>query len=231
MVTSTPNPPISVEDFSRIHGVIRGVLAGLEIGASSINTSCVFFAFAGAHLLQQKHGLQASPAAGAAFIAVSQRDVQLDILTFAKREPESEDWYSDTDAFHAWVHVAGEDGQQWIIDFTSPLYSDLIRQQQPSARPGFKAFMRPVSEMIHPNTLADDGRPGDFFMQKSEAHTTHLLQRVATSQQTGDLIGIASQWYAPAPSRIPEYLSIGSNDGRRHELRFRPPRLAGMWNS
>lgn len=231
MVTSNPSTPISVDDFSRIHGVIRAVLTGIEDAAPSINKSCVFFALAGAHLLRQKHGLLALPAVGAAFIAVSSRGRELDILTFAKRDAETDVWCSDTDAFHAWVQVADQDGQQWIIDFTSPLYSDLIRQQQPAARPGFKAFIRPASEMIHPNHFTDHGVPGDFFMQASEVHTNYLVQRAARSPQARDLIGIASQWYAPAPSAIQRYLRIGSNDGRLHELQFKPPRLAGVWSS
>lgn len=231
MVTSRSSPPISVEDFSRIHGIIRGVLTGVDVAAPNINKSCVFFALAGANLLREKHGLQASAAAGAAFIAVSEGAGGLDILTFAKRDTDSGEWYSDMDAFHAWVHVAGDNGEQWIIDFTSPLYPDLIRQHRAAARPGFKAFIRPASEMIHPNHFSDDGVPGDFFMQEAEAHTAYMMQRADTNLQAADLIGISNEWYVRWPSRVPEYLHIRSSDGHLRELRFKPPRLAGVWTS
>lgn len=223
--------PISIEDFARIHGVIRGVLAGVGVEASDITKSCVFFALAGAYLLCKKHGLDALPAAGAAFLAVSEGGSGLDILTYAKRDEDSGAWCSDKDAFHAWVQVACKDGQLWLIDFTSPLYADAIRTHRPTARPGFKAFMRPSTEMLHPDRFSDEAVVGDFFMEESRAHTAHLLQRAGSDQQAGDLIDIASGWYARSPSRIEEYLRIGSNDGRRRELRFKQPRLSGLWAS
>ena len=223
--------PISVEDFSRIHGVIRGVLAGGGVNASDLTRSCVFFALAGAYLLRRRHGQDASPAAGAALIAVSEGKNGLDILTYAKRDQNGRDWYSDRDAFHAWVEVVDDAGQKWFIDFTSPLYADAIRVHNSMARPGFKAFIRSASEMLHPDRFSDEAVVGDFFMEESKAHTAYLLQRAARDRQAGDLIDIASEWYVSAPSKISEYLRIVSNDGRAQELRFKKPRLSGIWTT
>ncbi|MGY8564634.1 DUF2026 domain-containing protein [Paracidovorax citrulli] len=232
MLQPSPNPPISVDDFARIHGVIRGVLSGINVSAPDISKSCVFFALAGAYLLHRKHDLDAMPAAGAAFIAVSGRMAELDILSFAKRDEESGCWCSDADAFHAWVQVTTDDGQVWIIDFTSPLYADGIRKLRPSANPGFKAFMRPAAEMLsHPDCFQKEGAVGDFFMEESRMHTAHLMRRAAADQQVGDLIDIVNEWYVRAPARPREYLRIGSNDGCLRELRFKPPRLAGLWST
>lgn len=231
-MNESPNKsPISIEDFARIHGVIRGVLAGIGVDVSDLTKSCVFFALAGAYLLRQKHGLDASPAAGAAFLAISEGKSGLDILTYAKRDADSGVWCSDRDAFHAWVQIAGRDDQSWLIDFTSPLYADAIRTHRPTARPAFKAFMRSSLEMLHPDRFSDEAVVGDFFMEESKAHTAYLLQRAGRDRQAGDLIDIASGWYARSPSKIEEYLLIGSNDGRRQELRFKQPRLSGLWAS
>lgn len=227
-----PSPPISVEDFARIHGVIRGVLSGQNVPAADIAKSCVFFALAGAYLLHRKHGLNALPVAGAGFVAVSERNDALDILCFAKRDDESGEWCSDTDAFHAWIEVTTDDERRWIIDLTSPLYPESIRKQHPASRPGFKAFMRPIGEMLsHPDYFSEEGVVGDFFMERSKAHTAYMMQRAAKDRQLGDLVDIANDWYVRAPAPLRAYLAIRSDDGQVRELRFKPPRLAGLWSS
>lgn len=225
-------PPITVDDFARIHGVIRAVLGGADVSAEDLSKSCIFFATAGAYLLERKHGLGATPVAGAAFIAVSEGPSSLDVLAYAKRDGANGPWCSDVDAFHAWVEVTAADGQVWVVDFTSPLYADAMRKHRPAARPPFKAFMRPVNDMIDPpDSLQDSGVIGDFFLQGSKEHTVHMLQQSSSSLQFGDLIGIIEHWYVAAPGSMQEELVMGSNDGSTRKLRFKQPKLSGSWES
>lgn len=227
---TTPPPPISLEDFARIHGVLRTVLAGSGVSAADIGKSCIFFAVGGASLLIRKHGLCARPAAGAAFFAVAEGQSGLDVLAFAKRDELSGQWCSDIDAFHAWIEVTTDDGQVWIVDLTSPLYAQGIRKLRPGATAPDKAFVRPTQTMItHPDRLEIEGAAGDFFVSESKANTAHMMQKAAADLQLGDLVDVASHWYAPAPAVMPKKLLMGTSDGPAREMTFTQPRLAGYW--
>ncbi|MCU1003883.1 MULTISPECIES: DUF2026 family protein [Stenotrophomonas] len=229
-VPAESQPPISVGDFARIHGVIRTVLSGADVAAPDIAKSCLFFAFAGAYLLDHRHGLRAKPVTGAAFFAVSEGNGRLDVLTFAKQDDEDGRWYSAADAFHAWVEVTAQDGQIWVVDFTSPLYPHGIRQHRPGAKAPFKAFIRPKVEMlVHPDRLHSEARVGDFFVEGNQAHTADALRRAATDLQLGDLIDVVNQWYVPLPAKMQSQILMGYSDAPPRELTLKEPRLDGCW--
>ncbi|WDJ99680.1 DUF2026 family protein [Xanthomonas campestris pv. incanae] len=232
IINSELSPPLSVADFARLHGVIRTVLAGTGALTSDITKSCIFFALAGAYLLEKRHGLRARPVAGAAFLALALRNDALDILTFAKLDAEDGRWYSDRDAFHAWIEVTDKADQVWLVDLTSPLYPDGIRMHTPSAKVPYKAFVQPIAAMLgHPDELQHGGGPGDFFVQPSLAHTAEIMKSAASSVQAGDLIDIINQWYVPAPAAMHPKLLIGSSNGVSRELTFTQPRLSGYWSA
>ena len=232
MSTVTTNqPPLSLHDFARIHGVVQTVLAGVGIKNADIQKSCIFFALAGAYLLECKHGIRTSPQAGAAFLVVGKRKDTLDILTFAKWDDAESTWYSDESAFHAWVEVVSDDEQQWLIDFTAPMYPDAIRSLVPGAVVPSKAFVRSKAEMLsHPDELPF-ATPGDFFLNPSPAHTAHMMQRAARDEQLGDLMDLLNHWYVRHPERIAPSLHMKSNSGTTRRLTFTQPRLAGYWSS
>ncbi|KOB42153.1 DUF2026 family protein [Xanthomonas arboricola] len=230
---STPHlPPLSLADFARLHGVIRTVLAGTGTVLSDMTKSCVFFALAGAYLLERRHGLRARPAFGAAFIAVAERNGGLDILSFAKRDADDDRWYSDADAFHAWIEVTDAVNQVWLVDLTSPLYPENIRMHMPGAKAPYKAFVQPLSAMLgHPDELQLGGRPGDFYVQANPARAADMMARAATSMQLGDLVDAINAWYVPAPAAMRPKMLLRSSTGVARELTFTQPRLGGYWSA
>ena len=228
---TTSQPPLSLDDYARIHGIVLTVLAGTGVRITDIQKSCIFFALAGAYLLERKHGLRSNPQAGAAFLVVGKRNDTLDILTFAKRDDAEGEWYSDESAFHAWVEVVTDDGQQWLIDFTAPMYPDAIRRLALGAAAPSKAFVRSKAEMLsHPDELPF-ASPGDFFLHPSSTHTAQMMQRAARDAQLGDLMDLINHWYVRCPAKIAPSLHMGSNAGTTRRLTFTQPRLAGYWSS
>ncbi|WP_144422891.1 DUF2026 family protein [Xanthomonas arboricola] len=231
-ISSPHLPPLSLADFARLYGVIRTVLAGTGAAPADITKSCVFFALAGAYLLEKRHGLRARPVAGAAFFALAERNGALDILTFAKRDAGDGRWYSDLDAFHAWIEVTDAANQVWIVDLTSPLYPAGIRTHTPSAKAPYKAFVQPLSAMLgHPDELQRGGGPGDFFVQPNPAHAAHMMRQAVSSHQLGDLVDVINHWYVPAPATMRAKLLMGSSTGVSREMVFTQPKLAGYWSA
>ncbi|CAD7740609.1 hypothetical protein LMG31884_46880 (plasmid) [Xanthomonas hydrangeae] len=231
-VNASPSPPLSIADFARLHGVIRTVLAGTGTALSDMTKSCVFFALAGAYLLEKRHGLRARPAFGAAFIAVAERNGGLDILSFAKRDADDDRWYSDGDAFHAWIEVTDAANAVWLVDLTSPLYPENIRMHTPGAKAPYKAFVQPFSAMLgHPDELQLGGRPGDFFVQANPARAADMMVRATSSMRLGDLVDAINAWYVPVPGAMPAKMLLGSSTGVARELTFTQPRLAGYWSA
>lgn len=226
-----PKVPISLEDYARIHGVVLTVLSGTGVRITDVQKSCIFFALAGAYLLERKHNLRTNPQAGAAFLIVGKRGNVLDIMTFAKRDAEDGEWYSDESAFHAWVEVSDEQGHEWLVDFTAPLYPDAIRRLVPGAVAPARAFVRLKSEMLmHPDEIPFSG-PGDFFLHASPTHSVDMMRRAAKDRQLGELMDIISEWYVPSPSPIAPTIQMGGDGRTRRRLTFSKPRLAGFWSS
>ncbi|MEX3556919.1 MAG: DUF2026 family protein [Burkholderia sp.] len=219
----SPTPPISINDYCRLHGVIRSVLA---VGGGSPTKSCIFYALAGAYLLSKHHGMNAMPAVGGAFVCTGGPREAPQVLNYAKQEDGR--WYSDQDAFHAWIQIHTPAGE-WMVDLTAPLYREALIAAGlgEGVEVPRRAFVRSASDMA--DDVEDLAAPGDFLLARSPEHTAWVLSQNGVRPDVGDLIDICAHWYRPWPSEIPASIPIGSTVAASQLAVLSVPKLDGYW--
>lgn len=110
---------ISVEDYKQIYECIFSVLDSTN--NVTTHSSCLFFAAAGALILQKHYGLTPSITAGLMALVIDDENPEFpNTIVYGRRENGR--FLSDEDGFHAWVECDG-----WHIDFMAPLFSSAYR--------------------------------------------------------------------------------------------------------
>jgi len=212
--------PISFADYERLHRVLVTVLN--SVNAHTAN-GCVFFAMAGAYILDKVFGLNARPLCGSAFFRVD--DASNFVIAFTDMEAFENDEIASTNKFfHAWIECNGV-----VIDLMAPIFRENLLKKIPDSKLRLprKMFQKPKSEMAtSPFELA---REGDFYLEVNPVLTNELIKTFMSRAENGDLADLCRQWYKPTPKPILPELGIASSDGTRTVMKLEKLELVGKW--
>lgn len=205
---------LALPDYQRIYQVIYTVLEAS--GIATTHRACFFFAWAGAGILREHYGLQASVSTGGFALMTEER--KRTIAVFGRLVGEGDDLGCDTDAFHAWVECDG-----WLLDFMAPIIGVAMREDGQPEAPRWM-LQKPLSEgKASPRSIQ---HAGEFFAWHDESLARQIfdLQPLAF----GDLIETCLAWYRKPPRLLPE-VALASDDGSNRKLTLRAPAIVGRW--
>ena len=206
------SPPIGVEDYTRIHAVIRGVLDGARARTTG---ACVFFSLAGSFLLHSYFGLTAKAACGAAVFGLGGNPP--DVLAFARLD--GNDLVSDDNAFHCWLQCG-----DWIIDFMAPIFPENAAQR------GFKRPV-PIRSLIKRSSDLTDQVgvfAGGVMLEPNFELSRRQVENSMSRQDVHELIKQCASWFRRHPEPI-SALTTNDRKGRPQLLQLRLPVLEGAW--
>lgn len=219
MTSKQPKLTLTLFEYQRMHRVIASVLNSVE---ANTPRACLFFAVAGAYLIETFHKRPARPVAGAAFFRVN--DETGFTMSFGRFESEIGigTVSSDEEAFHCWIESDG-----MVIDLMAPIFQESVRSAGRSESVTRKMFQRPSSAMSQsPYELE---REGDFFFQPDLSLGVSLLKGFMSQLANGDLVKVCEYWYRPYPKTIPSSIQMGSDDGSLRDIQLGPVELVGAW--
>lgn len=221
MKKSKPIPlPLSFADYQRLYRVVVTVLNSVDAHTAH---ACKFFAIAGAYILSECHGLDASPRFGSAFYRVDERSdfvmAFTDMAAF-----ENQELHSHPEAFHAWIECNGV-----VIDLLAPLFRENLLALKPDSKLQLprKMFQRPLAQMAcSPFELTQEG---DFFLGINPSLTNEMIQHFMSKHMNKDLVMVCKHWYKPSPKPILSQLEMGSDDGTVTLMKLDSTELIGKW--
>lgn len=206
---------ITLADYQRIFRVISSVLDSVEVNTPH---ACIFFAVAGAFIIEQVHKRPARPVAGAAFYRVSDETG----FTMAFGRLSEDGAFSDPEAFHCWI----ESGET-IIDLMAPIFQEAISSADRSERVPRRMLQKPLAAMsCSPYSLEKEG---DFFLQNNPQLGLELLEHFLSKPANGDLVNMCLHWYKPQPKPMQQFIQMGSNDGSVTTIRLSQVEIVGAW--
>jgi hypothetical protein len=214
MALSASTSPISDSDYRRIFQVIYSVL---ESEKANTANACVFFAIAGAAILNQHYKIRALPLAGAALYVVDGSTQT--ILAFASRDPSEE--LSSMSGFHCWIQCNG-----FAIDFMAPMFPESMPDSTQVAVPR-RIFKKPLSSMSqsHEELI----RAGDFILSPNPDLTQSILNNFVQKPAQSDLVNICLQWYKRPPFKIATSIKIGDQHGKLKTVPLLQLPISGSW--
>lgn len=219
MASKLPKLTLTLLDYQRMHRVIASVLNSVE---AHTPRACLFFAVAGAFLIETVHKRPARPVAGAAFYRVN--DETGFTMAFGRLAAEKGmgTVSSDEDAFHCWIESDG-----MVIDLMAPIFQESVRSAGRTESVSRKMFQRPSAAMSQsPYELEIEG---DFFFQPDAALGVRLLNGFMSKLANGDLVKVCEYWYRPYPKTVRASIQMGSDDGSLRDIRLAPIELVGAW--
>lgn len=210
---------LTLPDYQRMHSVIASVLNSVEANTPK---ACLFFAVAGAFLIETIHKRAARPVVGAAFYRINQATG----FTMAYGRLEVENGMgvvsSDDEAFHCWIECDG-----MVIDLMAPLFHESVRSAGRTESVARKMFQRSTVAMSQSPYELD--RDGDFFLQPDPPLGMRLLNGFLSKLANSDLVKVCEYWYKPLPKAMPATIQMGSDDGSIRNIRLEPVSLVGAW--
>lgn len=210
----TSKPILPFPDYCRIFRVIYSVLDG----RAHTHRGCIFFAVAGAFLLQRHYGLNAIPVAGAAAYMVSEENSL--VATFGKIEEDM--LVSASDAFHCWVECDG-----YAIDFMAPVFRENLQSAGLLNTVPRRMLQRPLIQMV--STLSELTHEGSFSLARSIERTEQMHASFSAKHASSDLMNVCAHWYRRPPKRMSETLDMGNDLGEVVRLKLHGPEITGVW--
>lgn len=158
-------PPLSISDYKRIYQFIYSVLE--TSGIAITHRSCVFFAAAGAVILQEHYNLPATISVGCMALRVDEQ--RPNIVIYGRNENGY--FVSDEKAFHAWVECDG-----WLIDFMTPIIGVALQQAGTDWEVPSRVLQKNLED--RKSSLGEIQHVGEFYV----GHNPALADLVIDSQ-------------------------------------------------
>lgn len=177
--------PIPMSDFSSIYRVIYSILSNER---ANIVNACWYFNIIGSLILQKQYKLNAMPVGGLAVFKLAEAAPSL----FLGKVNERNEYVSTEQNFHFWIEL-----DDWLIDFTSPHYPDILKAAGSSIYIPSKMFQRKKSEIC--KTPNDVKNVGDFYLEENLTVTNYYNAKFNGHLMNQDLAKIANTWYQRPP--------------------------------
>ena len=206
---------LPAEDYLRISRVIASALDAIDANTAK---ACLFFAVAGAWIVERIYRRRAIPVAGAAFYRVDdETGFTIAYGTLNNGIPDSHEG-----AFHCWVET-----EHAVIDFMAPLFQDEVLAGGRKERVPSRMFQKARSEMA--DSPFSMKREGDFYLAPNLVLGQRLIANWLTHPINSDVVEICIDWFRQPPAPLPESVTMGSSRGSSREIRLRSIELAGTW--
>ena len=198
--------------------MFRVISSVLDSVGANTQHACLFFAIAGAYIIERIHKRPARPVAGAAFYRVSDETG----FTMAFGRLSDDGVFSDSEAFHCWIEC-----DETIIDLMAPIFQETVSFAGHSERIPRRMLQKPLAAMSDsPYSMENEG---DFFLQKNPELWLELLERFLNKPANGDLVEMCLHWYKPQPKPIQPAIQMGSDDGSVTTIRLSQVEMVGAW--
>lgn len=204
----TPDP-LSAQEYERIYQVIYSVLEG----RANTPHACMFFAIAGALILNKHHGIAASPVAGAFLLCV---DGTPSVICIGKNDGKF--ITCDENNFHMWVQT-----EHHIIDFIAPIFLESVQARIDVPR---RIFQR--SQDSESRSIGDLSVPGDFYTLPDPDLSKHFVSTFMKRANHVDLLLDIDTWYRPYPTPLPQ-MPLRDKFGTFEPLKVVAPEVQGTW--
>lgn len=211
---------ITLPEYERIFRTVHPIV---NLDKHDEAHSSLFFNILGAAILVEHFGLEASPVCGSACFNLGGQPNELLIFD----EDVGSDHPSYDLAFHCWTEVNG-----MIIDFSAPLFHDVITAAKPGLSIERKMFQKPVnytSTSMGDTTLAEVASPGSFVCNQNPEITKMYVEHFVTLPSNRALLDLCLNWFRRPPKRMDERRMVGTDDGRTAQLSLSPIRVIGAW--
>lgn len=203
---------LTLPDYKRIFGTIYSILEG----RADTPHACLFFASAGALILNKYYKVPAR-AVGGSFMLCTDADPS--VIVFG--EVVDGVLESNDNWFHFWVQT-----EHHIIDFMAPVYGDGTKNYGSTKRVERKMFSKEItSEVDSPNGLV---APGDYFTNPNLELTEELIDNFLGHQLNMDLLQACDMWFEKHPKKMRD-ISLKDETGSVHEVQFKFPTITGAW--
>jgi hypothetical protein len=114
-----------------------------------------------------------------------------------------------------------------IIDFTAPLFPQMIKIIDQKASCKSKMFQKPLSDMCV--SVSDLEKQGDFFLGKDMVFSDQMVDHFLSRPLHTDLIEICCKWYKRPPRRMQESIGLGNNAGNIKKVTLKQFNILGTW--
>lgn len=208
---------IPAEDYTRITSLIFSVL---ESSGAKTSRACIFFAIAGAMILQDRYGIKARPVAGAAFYRVNDNTG----FTIAYCDQDSAFVTSSAKAFHCWVET-----ETHVVDFMAPIFQDAVNSANREESVPARMFQAGHQEMsTSPASLL---REGDHFHMSNPPLAQEIFERWADRDGNLEVLDVFMNWYRRPPAVLPQEFVAKSNKGDNIRYQLRNVKIEGSWRN
>ena len=207
------SPLLALPDYQRIYQVIYSVLQASEVAVT--HRACIFFASAGALLLREHYGLQATISSGCMGLMVDEKAAN--VVVYGREE--SGVFVYDAEGFHAWNECDG-----WMIDFMAPIMGMALHEDGKDIRVPRRMLQKRLED--RQRSLHAIQHVGDFYV----AHDPSIAEAVLDGQAAlfGDLLHMCRTWFRKPPKPL-KPLGMADNQGMAKRLVLRAPSIEGVW--
>ncbi|MEL7707193.1 DUF2026 family protein [Citromicrobium bathyomarinum] len=204
---------LTLGEFNRIYQVIHGTIAS----ETRAEKGCVFFAIAGAYILETHFGIRAKPVAGGFVLRISK---DAECIGYAKEVDGAWSWGDD--AFHMWVQT-----DEHVIDFMSPIYQEAFAEAEPKVAIPRRMFQKRFDlEAQNPNDLEC---LGDFFTFPDPDLSAELGNVFLEQLGNSDLVEIAERWFGSRRRKQRPSIRMAASDGAIVDLKLPSTVATSAW--
>jgi len=200
---------LTLPEYGRIFQTIYSILEG----RANTPQACLFFASAGALILNKHYKIPAR-AVGGAFMLCTDSDPS--VLVIGKIINGI--LVSDGDGFHFWIQT-----ENHVIDFMAPIFNEAIEGKGFNKSIPRKMFQRSIDdEVASPDDLS---KSGDYFANPNLELTDELIDNFLDHYSNTDLLLACDHWFKKHPKKME---SMSLRDGR-DPLQLSAPTVTGAW--
>ena len=209
------NSLIPERDYKRIFNTIYSVLLSED---AKINKSCVYFSVIGSLILQTHYNINAKVYMGIATYMLEETNEL--VLAFA--ENNGEQLVCSENGFHSWIIA-----NNWVIDFTSPLFPKMINERNKTFSCKSKMFQKSIDSMC---CSADKLKVnGDFFLYNDPNYTKEMMDYYTNHIFNIDIANICCQWYRRPPLNMKKAIPISNAVGKIKKVPLKSFQVTGSW--
>lgn len=209
---ASPKLQLTLPEYNRVYEIIFSVLEG----RARTPFACMFFAAAGALILNKHYKIPARAVAGAFLLCA---DPAPSVISIAKNEGGVVT--SDRDGFHMWVQT-----ETHVIDFMAPIFNEAIKGKGYTGVLPRKMFQRPLS--LESESIDELHAPGSYFTMPNIELTDELVDSLFDRPANVDLLNAVDRWFKKYPKKLDD-LSLLNDLGEVHKLTLSAPRISGAW--
>ncbi len=147
-------------------------------------------------------------------------DKQKNVLAFAEKDETQ--LFCSKNGFHAWIVV-----NDWIIDFTAPLFPSMLKNKYKNATSKSRMFQKPLSLMC--SSAYDLEKNGDFFIYENIPFANEMMDRFAKQPYNSDIAEICCQWYRKPPLKMLEAIKVSNGAGYIKQVPLKSYEITGRW--